>query len=89
MGLLGEFTTTTRAAAAAAAAMSAGTSNSKSGVSGTPTWRPPNTSLSSRYSVNVGTGVTTALPSPTVTASVAWISSFEPLPTSTPSAVHP
>ena len=88
VGLLGEFTTITRACAATAARISAGMSNAKSSVSGTPTWRPPNTSVSSRYSVKVGTGLTTVAPSPTVTASVAWISSLEPLPTSTPSALQ-
>ena len=89
VGLLGELTTTTGARVSRTARISAATSNSKAGVSGTPTWRPPYTAASRPYSVKVGTGVTTGVPCPTVTASVAWISSFEPLPTSTPSGVQP
>jgi len=89
VGLLGELTTTTGARVSRTARIRAATSNSKAGVSGTPTWRPPYTAASSPYRVKVGTGVTTGVPCPTVTASVAWISSFEPLPTSTPSGVQP
>ena len=36
--------------------------------------------MSSRYSENVGAGATTTSPASSATASVAWISSLEPLP---------
>src|SRR5207245_2401485 len=88
VGLFGELTTTSGACVSRAARTSASTSNWKSAVSATGTWRPPYTAASRRYRLNVGVGVTTAVPSPTVTASVAWISSLEPLPTSTPDATQ-
>src|SRR5881227_3456710 len=88
VGLFGELTTTSDARVSRAVRTSASTSNWKSAVSDTGTWRPPYTATSRRYRLNVGVGVTTAVPSPTVTASVAWISSLEPLPTSTPDATQ-
>jgi hypothetical protein len=58
-------------------------------VSGTDRTVPPFTSVISRYSVKVGSGTTTLTPGPTVTASVAWISSLDPFATSTPSSGPP
>src|SRR5207302_4942665 len=88
VGLFGELTTMRGARVSRAARTNPSRSNRKSPVSGTGTWRPPYTAASRRYRLNVGAGVTTAVPSPTVTASVAWISSLEPLPTSTPDATQ-
>ena len=45
--------------------------------------------MSSRYREKVGAGATTTAPSATDTESAAWITSLEPLPTSTPSAIQP
>ena len=39
--------------------------------------------------MKVGSGMTTRVPAPTVTSSRASMSSLEPLPASTPSALHP
>ena len=39
--------------------------------------------------MNVGSGITTRVPAPTVTKSSASISSFEPLPARIPSARQP
>ena len=84
VGLFGVHRTITAALVSRAARMIPLTSNASSSVSGTEATVPEFTSVISRYSVNVGSGITTCVPGPTTTEKIAWISSFEPFATRIP-----